>query len=234
MKWRERNSTTSGAKDLELGFDGLHKVSHPILGVGVWCFGPPLVTLLFHLLPLLLEMLANYISKHDIWLPQGCQHSKWECVFPMPHVFLFCCRAFFGLKSGLIVVRVLYKDEGLDGDENLQKCGLARNPTRPIPRTQQAQTDLARTIEIWIEANFATSSCHEMNRWWNLRIICKKSMQNKSEASIKPSTKWKSQSFSPVSECPQTSNYVSSIWVWFWVHQIQLDIANVLDLVLVK
>jgi hypothetical protein len=35
MKWRERNSTTSGAKDLELGFDGLHKVSHPILGVGV-------------------------------------------------------------------------------------------------------------------------------------------------------------------------------------------------------
>lgn len=35
MKWGERNSTTSGAKDLELGFDGLHKVSHPILGVGI-------------------------------------------------------------------------------------------------------------------------------------------------------------------------------------------------------
>jgi hypothetical protein len=45
-----------------------------------------------------------------------------------------------------------------------------------------------------------------MNRWWNLRIICKKSMQNKTEASIKPSTKRKSQSFSPVSECPQTNN----------------------------
>jgi hypothetical protein len=64
-----------------------------------------------------------------------------------------------------------------------------------------------------------------MNRWWNLRIICKKSTQNKSQTSIKPSTKWKSWSFSPVSECPQTSNYLSSIWVWFWVHQIQLDIA---------
>mmetsp|Transcript_33845 Transcript_33845/g.75054 ORF Transcript_33845/g.75054 Transcript_33845/m.75054 type:complete len:222 (-) Transcript_33845:672-1337(-) len=79
-------------------------------------------------------------------------------VGPAVAVALLCAHA--ALKSWLIEVGLRHEDEGLDGEQDLQRGGGVCVPALPptsLPGAQQGEAHLAGVVKVWVEAHAAST-----------------------------------------------------------------------------